>query len=107
MRKDRRNDIFWGQRITGNGTITPTTATCYIYNIVYNCTNAGTTWSLTIQDKAPTPKVLYTIAALVVSTAPIVVLNQYGPIGPMIGGFDVITAGTAGAVNLWINYSQD
>lgn len=87
-------------------TTTPVTGTCYLWALMYNCTNAGSAWSLTIQDKAGTPMVLYTLGTLVVSTVPVVVLNLLAPI-PMIGGIDIITGGTtAGALNVWGNVSQ-
>jgi hypothetical protein len=92
--------------INAIGTVHIATGSAYLYNLMYNCTNAGTSWSITIQDRSPTPIVLYTLAALVVSTVPVVIVNLQAPV-PLIGGLDIITAGTAGSLGLWGNYSQD
>ena len=102
----RVNSPF-SKKITTSGTTNIVTGTGYLYSLMYNCTNAGTSWSFTIQDKSATPIVLYTIAALVVSTVPVVVVNVDAPI-PILGGIDIITTGaTPGAVGVWGNVSQN
>jgi hypothetical protein len=106
MGQEFRVNIPFVRSITGSLTTNVAPNTIYLYSLQYSCSNAGTGWSLKIQDRSPTPIVLYTIAALVVSAAPVVVQNLASPI-PIIGGLDIITAGTPGAVNVWGNYSQN
>jgi len=87
--------------ITTKTTTTPVSGACYLFALLYNCTNAGTAWSLTIQDKASTPLVIYTLGTLVVSTVPVVIVSLTNPM-LLIGGLDIITGGTtAGALNIW------
>lgn len=101
--KFRVNTPFRAQ-ITTKTTTPVVSGTCYLYSLMYNCTAAGTAWSITIQDHSGV--VLYTLATLVVSTAPVVVFDLSSPI-PFIGGLDIVTGGTtAGALNVWGNASQ-
>jgi hypothetical protein len=86
-----------------NSSVTTSLAnqTVYLWNLIYNCTAAGTTWSFKVQDRtSPTPMVLYNIASQTVSTTPVVVINLNTPIA-MIGGMDIITTGTPGTVLVW------
>src|SRR5262245_14377032 len=108
MGKDWRVDYLpLRALINTKTTTTPVAGTVYLYSLIYNCTNAGSGWTLTIQDKAASPLVLYTLNPLVLSSVPVVVLNLNYPI-PMIGGIDIITGGTtAGALNVWGAYAQN
>lgn len=101
-----RNNVPFVKQITTVGTIPIAPNAVALYNILYNCTNAGTTWSLKIQDRSPTPIILYNIAALVVSTVPVVVLSLTSPI-PIVGGLDFVLTGTPGSLNVWGNFSQN
>jgi hypothetical protein len=101
-----RVNVPFRKLINTSGTLTLTSGSAFTYVLMYNCTNAGTTWSLTVQDKGTPPIVIYTISPLVVSTVPVVVVNVDAPV-QMLGGIDIITAGTAGSLGLWGNYSQD
>ena len=107
MANNFRVNLPFLKRITSIGTINIAPNSIYLYSLCYNCTAAGTTWGLTIQDRStPTPIVLYTLGSLVVSTVPVVVLNLASPI-PLIGGLDLVLTGTPGGLNVWGNYSQN
>ena len=102
-----RSNTPFSKLINATGTVSlfTTSATAYLYTLIYNCTNAGTTWTIKIQDNSTTPNVLYNLGAAVVSTTPVVVVALSAPI-PIIGGISVVTTGTAGSLNIWGNYSQ-
>lgn len=95
------------RRIAANGTFTPVAVSCVLKQIVYSCSNAGTTWTLQIQDKAGTPNIIVPAIALVVG-GPNIVLSPFwiSPI-PMDAGIDIITAGAAaGVVFVWLEFGQ-
>jgi hypothetical protein len=107
----RANSPF-SKLINAGGTINlfTTSATAYVYSLLYNCTAAGTTWAVKIVDQATVPvggNVLYTLNPMVVSTAPVVILNLSAPV-PIIGGLSFVTiSGTPGSLNVWGNISQN
>ena len=95
--------------ITAGGTnlVTPVaTGTVYLTTLAFNCINAGTGWSFTVQDRSVPPIVLFAVTPLTVSTQPVILLNLSAPI-PMMGGLDIVTNGTPGHVNVWGNYSAN
>jgi hypothetical protein len=106
MGQEFRVNVPFVRAITGSLTTTVAPNTIYLYSLQYSCSNAGTGWGLKIQDRSPTPNVLYQIAALAVSTVPVVVQNLNFPI-PILGGLDIITTGTPGVVTVWGNYGQN
>lgn len=99
------------KRITSGTTGTPATTTviassCVVFLIVIGCVNAGTAWTLKIQDKASSPNVLIPAFTLTVPTDGkvniLLNLEKDFPL-PMEGGIDIITAGTtAGEVSVWM-----
>lgn len=91
-------------RITSNTTTTPIASTAYISSITISSEVAGTTSTVTIQDKSGTPlKLVNGLTTVAVTTAP-VPINFQTPI-KMTSGIDIITAGVAAAtVDIWINY---
>lgn len=91
-------------RITTNTTTTPVATTAYISSIVVSSEVAGTTSTLTIQDKSATPKKLINGFTTVAVTTTPTVINFQTPI-LMTSGLDIITAGVAAAtLDIWINY---
>jgi len=98
---------FYSTHITTAATTTVTSTTCYISTIVVSCSNAGTSYTLRIQDKAGTPKILVPTTTLTVPStgAPNVSLLWDEPI-IMTSGIDIITGGTPGVVDVWITYWQ-
>lgn len=93
-------------RITTNTTTTLTAATAYIASIVVTVSVAGTTSTITIQDKQGTPLAL--VSAMVTTTAigGNTIYTFDTPI-KMTSGIDIVTAGAAAAtVNVFINYYQ-
>lgn len=91
------------KRITTGTTGTPVTTTliatnCYVQQIVISCEDAGTAWTLRVQDKSsPNPFVL--LPEFTLSVPPDGYTNvmwggvNYYPI-PMTGGIDIVTRGT-------------
>jgi len=99
---------FYAAHITTAATTTVTSTTCYVSTVVISCSNAGTTYTIRVQDKSGTPKILIpTTAALTVPTTgvPNVSLLWDEPI-LFTGGIDIITAGTPGVVDVWLTYWQ-
>ena len=96
----------YSTRITTNTTTTPTSSTAYISSITISSEVAGTTSTLTIQDKQGTPlKLVNGLTTVAVTTTP-TILNFQTPV-KMTSGIDIITAGVAAAtLDIWINYYQ-
>lgn len=93
-------------RITSNTTTTVTGSTAYVSTIVVACSGAGTTWTLTVQNREGTPKVLVPAMTMAVPTAGPVVIQFAEPV-LMTSGIDVVTAGTtAGTVDVFVTYWQ-
>lgn len=90
--------------VTSNTTNTPTSSTAYISSIAISTEVAGTTSTVTIQDKQGTPlKLVNALTTVAASTAP-QIYNFQTPI-KMTSGIDVITAGAvASTIDVWINY---
>jgi len=83
------------------------TESCLLLQVVIGCADAGTAWTLKIQDgSSPNPFVVVPAFTLAVPTAdgkPIQLNFDY-PL-PMTGGIDIITAGTTagtGGVTVWL-----
>jgi len=91
-------------RLTTNTTTTPIASTAYISSVVINSEVAGTTSTVTIQDKQGTPlKLINGLTTVSATTAP-VPINFNTPI-KMVSGIDIVTAGAVAAtVDIWINY---
>lgn len=93
------------KRINSSATTTVIATSCVVFLIVVACSNAGTAWTLKVQDKASTPNVLIPAFTLSVPTdgkANILLnLEQDFPL-PMDGGIDIITAGTPGVASVWM-----
>lgn len=89
---------------TTKTTVTPVSQTVTLYEIVINTSAAGTSWTLTVQDKGGTAAVLISALTLATSQNPLVI--NFGPTGiKMTGGIDVITGGTtAGTADFWLSY---
>jgi hypothetical protein len=92
--------------LTTNTTTTPTSSTAYISSIAISNEVAGTTSTITIQDKQGTPlKLINGIATTALTTAPTIVTFPT-PV-KMVSGIDIITAGAVAAtVDVWVNYYQ-
>ncbi len=100
----RRTNIAYAAHITTKTTTTPTSSTCYVSSVAICVTAAGTTQTLTIQDKGGTAKVLYTAGtAIAVGNT---YINFKEPV-IMTGGIDIISGGTtAGTQDVWVTYWQ-
>lgn len=92
--------------ITTNTTTTPTSSTAYISTISISSEVAGTTSTVTIQDKQGTPlKLVNGFSTTSLTTTP-TTINFQTPV-KMVSGIDIITAGAVAAtVDVWVNYYQ-
>lgn len=92
--------------ITTNATTTPTSSTAYISSISISSEVAGTTSTVTVQDKQGTPlKLVNGFSTTSLTTTPTVV-NFQTP-AKMVSGIDIVTAGAVAAtVDVWVNYYQ-
>lgn len=90
----------YAAHITTKTTTTPVAVTAVLHTVVINCSGAGTAWTITIQSKEDTPKILY-VATLTVGTTTISL-----PVGiKMTSGIDIVTGGTtAGVADVWMTY---
>jgi hypothetical protein len=92
------------RRIATNTTVTPIAVSCVLKQIVFSCSNAGTTWTLQIQDKAGKPNILIPALTLTLGGPTIVYFKEAIP---MDAGIDIITAGAApGVVVVWLHCEQ-
>lgn len=92
--------------LTSNTTTTPTASTAYVSSVSISSEVAGTTSTVTIQDKQGTPlKLVNGFSTTSLTTTPTVV-NFQTPV-KMVSGIDIITAGAVAAtVDVWVNYYQ-
>lgn len=92
--------------LTANGTTTPTASTAYISTVSISSEIAGTTSTVTIQDKSGTPlKLVNGLSTTTLTTTPTTI--SFSTPVKMVGGIDIITAGAVAAtVDVWVNYFQ-
>lgn len=92
--------------LTSNTTTTPTSSTAYISAIAISNEIAGTTSTISIQDKQGTPlKLVNGLTTTALTTTPTTI--TFNTPVKMVSGIDIITAGVAAAtVDVWINYYQ-
>jgi hypothetical protein len=93
-------------RITTSGTITAIAESVAITQVFVAVANAGTSWSLRIQDKG-TP-VFVLLPTTVLSAPALASWNKVFFDDPikMDGGIDIVTSGTPGEVSVWINFEK-
>lgn len=95
-------------RITDKSTTTIASQSRVLRRIIVVCSNAGTSWTLRIQDKAGSPAIALPSLTLAVPSdgKPLVVeFEQPGIL--MEGGIEIVTGGTtAGVVDVWIVYGD-
>ncbi len=92
--------------ITTNATTTLTAADAWVSSVVITVDVAGTTSTITIQDKSATPKKLVNaLVTTALSTTP-TVLALADPV-LMSAGIDIVTAGAVAATeDVWVSYWQ-
>lgn len=88
------------KHITTKTTTNVTTSTCTLHTLLVNVSGAGTSWTLSIQDKASTPQIIY--AATVTTGTTVIAL----PVGiKCTSGIDIVTGGTtAGTMDVFYAY---
>jgi hypothetical protein len=95
--------VYASQRINSSATTELVKGSAYVTSIVYNCSNAGTGWTLKITEHTG-GKILIGPFPVVVPTdgRPSVLFELGNDRVPMRGGVDVITAGTPGVLDIWL-----
>ncbi|HEX3108112.1 MAG TPA: hypothetical protein VHU41_03380 [Thermoanaerobaculia bacterium] len=94
---------YYAAHITTKTTTTPTASTAYISSITICVSGAGTSWSISVQNKEATPKIYYTVSSVALGTT---TFNFTEPI-LATSGIDIVTAGTtAGTMDVFITYWQ-
>lgn len=86
------------KRITTSGTTTILAQSSHVSQVLVSCTNAGTAWTLKIQNKEGTPKVLIPAYTLLIG----ITLFKFDESIMMRDGIDIVTSGTPGVVNVFI-----
>jgi hypothetical protein len=89
-------------RITSNTTNTVTSSDAYLTQLVVCVTGAGTSWTIKVQNKEATPKIVYSATAAVGTY-----VYSMGGLTLMTSGIDIVTSGTtAGTADVFITYYQ-
>jgi len=98
------NKRYPAKHITTSDTTNMMAVSCYVNAIVVTCSDAGTSWTLKIQDQASTPKILVPPFELIVPADGLPNVNvEFKSPQRAEGGIDVVTAGGApGAVDVQI-----
>lgn len=92
--------------LTTNTTTTLTSSTAYVSSISISSEVAGTTSTVTVQDKSATPKKLVNGFSTTSLTTTPTTINFQTPV-LMTSGIDVVTAGAVAAtLDIWVNYYQ-
>jgi hypothetical protein len=95
---------YTASRITTNTTTTVTAATAYVTSIVIVVSGAGSAWTVKVQNKEGTPKILYPATTAVLGASTPVAVEH-----PILAtsGIDIVTAGTTpGTVDVFVTYWQ-
>ena len=92
------------KRIAAATTTTAVSSSCSLKQLIISCPDAGTSFTLRIQDKSSTPNILIPTFTLSVPSDgnPNVYLKWHEMPVPMDGGIDLITAGTPGVVVVYL-----
>jgi len=92
-------------RITTSATTTVWAESCQLHSLRLVVSGAPTAWTVTVQNKESPAKIFYVSDALNSPATIQVPFPQEGdkvvPV-PMINGIDIVTAGTPGVLNAWI-----
>ena len=86
-------------RINSSTTTTLWSATVRLLSLVVSVETPGTTWILTVQDKAGTPIRVFSKTLAAGDNIIALALTDDGGID-MDGGVDIVTSGTAGVVHV-------
>ena len=88
--------------ITTSTTTHVATSTARLKRLVLSVSGSPSSWSVTVQDKSGTPKIVYTNSFSAATTAPVVL--DFGDGILMTGGIDIVTSGaTPGVLDAWVN----
>jgi hypothetical protein len=91
------------KHITSSATTAVTAVDALLHSVNVTTTTAGTTWVIKVQDKSGTPLVAYTNSSTGVAVG---TDSKSFPQGlQMNGGIDIVTAGTAGVLDVFLAYS--
>lgn len=95
------NRKFFSKHVTTSATTAVTAKSAYVNSVVITCSNAGTGWTLQIKDGDG--NVLIPLFALAVPTDGLPNVDRsFEEAQRMRNGINIITAGTAGVVDVQI-----
>ncbi len=99
--------IYVASHIISNTTTTIVASTAYLSTLVISCSNIGTLWTIVIQNKEGTPKILIPNFILTIPTTGLPIILQFAEPILMTDGIDIITTGSlAGVVDVFATYWQ-
>lgn len=103
-----QHHVRLGTGLANPSTITVMGSTCRLKRIVSECSNAGTTWTLKIQDRAtPNPGILAAAKTQTADTGGAPTQIDFGNDGIIMeNGIDVVSAGTSGVADIWFVYGS-
>jgi hypothetical protein len=93
--------------IAANATTTLIATSCFVSQISSVCSNAGSAWVVTVQDRDAPPRALALAQTQALSAdGKPVIINWEKPI-LAVNGINIVAAGTtAGVVDIQIHYAQ-
>ena len=90
--------------ITANGTTTLIDKGVFVAQVVCTCSNAGTTWTVSLQSRGSPPMTLV-MGDTKAADVGIPQISKFDPPVLMESGVNVVAAGgTAGALDIWLVY---
>lgn len=95
--------------VTANTTINVATSTCKLYGIAVNCSNAGTTWAITVSavsagNQGTAANFWGPFTLTTNSGNPFVIAGIPATGYVMQGGINITFTGTAGVADIWVLY---
>jgi hypothetical protein len=96
--------VYVSKRINTSATVPLVNGSTYVTSVVINCSQAGTGWTLKVQDRGSPPLILLGPISLAVPLPdpPAGKFELANDRVRMRGGVDAVTAGTAGTLDLWL-----
>jgi len=90
---------------TGGSTVTPVDKSCYLTQLAWLCSDAGTNWKAAIRSRGSTPMIVGLGTTQTASPNGLATPQKYDFPLFMENGIDVAhISGTAGVVDIWIDF---
>jgi hypothetical protein len=93
---------YTSKHITTSGTITVVDKPCFLLWLAVIVTLPGTTWTIRVNNREGTPEIIYMNTGTGVSVGPDYV--HFPEKMLMRSGINIVTAGTAGAMDVFMAY---